>query len=137
MEQRRSKRKKITISLDAKLISGDKSYSGFIENLSEHGLKWYQYEGFVESLCKNEISIKTAPAKTAFNIVPGSKIELECKLPSGEKMHLLCKVIWSYKALSQETTKNSTVEPLPKYTTIGMEIIDPPLKYNNYFKSFD
>lgn len=136
MEKRRSKRKKITISLDAKLISGNKTYAGFIENLSEHGMKWYQYEGFIENLSKNEISIKTAPAKAALDIVPGTKIELEFKLPSGETMNLLCRVIWSYKTL-QEPADSPDADTGPKYTTIGMEITGPPLKYKKFFKSLD
>jgi hypothetical protein len=52
---------------------------------------------------------------------------LKFQIPSGETLNLNCEVIWLY-------TKK-TPPPGFKQNNIGMEIIDPPLKYKEFFKT--
>ncbi len=98
------------VILKAKLISGGKSYAGIIRNLSENG-------AYVE----------TAPTKTVTDFIPETTLKLEFKIPSGERLNLNCEVIWLY-------TKK-TLPPGFKQNNIGMEIIDPPLKYKEFLKT--
>lgn len=105
MEKRRSKR--ITVSLKAERISGSSNHSVFIENLSEHG-----------------ICMTAAPAKTAKDFTPETNVRLKLQLSSGETLNLDCRVIWSHKTLPHDPTKS-----------VGMEIIDPPLKYLEFLKT--
>lgn len=105
MERRRSKR--ILVSLKAELISGDVSYAGIIENLSEEG-----------------IYMRTLPTKAATDFTPETKHELKFQLPSGETINLHCKVKWSYKTPPHGLTNS-----------VGMEIIDPPPEYKEFLKT--
>jgi hypothetical protein len=105
MEKRRSKRK--IVRLKAERISGDKNHAVFIENLSEEG-----------------IYMITAPAKTSMDFIPGTALELKFQLRSGETLNLRCKVIWSHKNPPDGLTNS-----------VGMEIIDPPLKYKEFIKT--
>ena len=78
MERRCSQRKKITFSVDAKLISDDKSYDGFIENISQYGIKWYLYDECIDTIHNtNDLLIKTAPSRSPIDFIPGTKIELK------------------------------------------------------------
>ncbi len=134
MLKKRSKRKKITISIDAKLISGKKVYDGFIENISEHGIRWYHYSGTIEDFSEGKIYIKTAPAKIGLDCNPGTIIDLEIQIPSGEIINLQCKVVWS-KTQHHTPEKSAHLDKPKKYTKIGMEIVDPPQQYKKFFKT--
>ena len=134
MQKKRSKRKRITVSMDAKLISGKKVYDGFIENISEHGIRWYQYSGFIEDFSTDKIYIKTAPSQIALNCNPGAIIDLEFQISSGETINLQCRVIWS-KSRLHGPAKSIHFDTPPSYTIIGMEIIAPPHQYKKFFKS--
>lgn len=106
MERRRSERK--TIHLKAERISGDESHAVFIENISEHG-----------------IHIITAQAEPAEDFPPDTPLDLRFQLSSGETIELNCRVRWSY----QNTL------PAGLTSNIGMEIIDPPLRYREFVKN--
>lgn len=106
MEKRRSKR--VTVNLKAERISCTDNCSVFIENLSESG-----------------ISMLTTNNKKS-EYVPGSEIDLELELTTGETINLNCNVKWVYNNLPQEKTKN-----------VGLEIIDPPEKYMNFLKTLN
>lgn len=134
MQKKRSKGKRITVSMDAKLISGEKVYDGFIENISEHGIRWYQYSGFIEDFSADKIYIKTAPSKIVLNCNPGTIIDLEFQISSGEKISLQCRVIWS-KSRLHSPAKHVHADTPPAYMIIGMEIIAPPQQYRKFFKS--
>ena len=104
MERRRSKR--LTVNLKAERISCTDNCSVFIDNLSESG-----------------ISMLTT--KTKKNVyVPGSEIDLELELMTGETINLNCNVKWAYNNFPEEKTNN-----------VGLEIIDPPQKYMDFLKS--
>lgn len=137
MEHRSSKRKKIAFSVDAKLISGNKSYNGFIENVSEQGIKWYQYDGFVDDLSTDNLSIKTAPSKGTVDFEPGKQIELELILPSGEKLALYCIIKWATKSLHPESSNSQETVTSEKQITLGMEILNPPLPFKEFYKSLE
>ena len=99
MKERQTKR--IIINLPAELICGDRRYAGSIENLSPVGAY-----------------VVTAPAQSSLDFSPHSSLELRFRFPSGEKLNLHCIVKWSYAT------------PPHGYThSIGLEIIDPPLTY--------
>ena len=106
MEKRRSQR--TVISSKAELILGDKNYSGLVANVSEKGI-------FI---------IITAPDKTTIDFAPETTVELKFELPSGEILNLHSKIKWSYKTLSNHITYS-----------IGMEIIEPPLKYKEFLET--
>ena len=106
MDARRYKR--IIVNIQAELICGDTRFTSFIENLSEEGMY-----------------VIAAPTKSSFDFIPGTPGELRFKFPSGEKMHLHCKVRWSYNTPPHGLT-----------TSIGLEITDPPLAYKEFLKTF-
>jgi len=105
MERRRSKRK--IIRLEAERISGDSNHGVFIENLSETG-----------------IYMITAPARKEIDYTPGMMVDLKFHLKSDETLNLNCKVIWSYKTPPHGITNS-----------VGLEIIDPPLKYLEFVRT--
>jgi len=106
MERRRFERKKVY--LKAERISGDRNHGVFIENISENG-----------------IQIITAPAESVIEFSSGTPIDLKFVLPSGEVINLNCIVKWA----------DYTPPPYDATTTIGMEIIDPPLRYKEFVKN--
>ncbi len=118
MERRHFNRKKV--SLNVELISGDTSHLGFIENVSEEGLH-----------------LKTAPSRTEIDCTPGTILELKFQLPSKETLNLHCKVVWAYKTPHEGLTSSLKVDPAPEYTTMGMQIIDPPSKYKKFISSLN
>ncbi|MBI4682934.1 MAG: PilZ domain-containing protein [Nitrospirae bacterium] len=95
-------------SLEAKIISGGKTYSGIVMNFSEDGLY-----------------MVTATANTIVDITPSTIIELKCKLPSDKKISLKCEVKWFQ-------TKNS---PHGVAFSMGMEILRPPKEYINFIEN--
>ncbi len=109
MERRRSDRKKADIEIE--IISGEKKYSGTIENLSEHGL-------YLETS-----SINILKDSTDFD--PGIDCEVRFSDSLGDEISLSCKVVWSY-GIAPEGLKMK----------VGMEIIFPPPVYLNFYNSF-
>ncbi len=106
MEKRRSQR--IKIDLKAERISGDEKHGIFIENISENG-----------------IHIITAHVKEHKKYFPGRDVDLKLFLSSGEALSLRCKVKWS----CPEVLPNNLID------SIGLEIIDPPLRYIEFIKT--
>jgi hypothetical protein len=105
-EKRRTER--IVDSLDAEIISNNKSYNGLIMNFSESGLY-----------------MVTATAGTIVDVTPSTVVELKCSLPSNKKLSLRCEVKWFQ-------TKNS---PHGISFSMGMEILNPPREYKDFIKS--
>ncbi len=66
--------RKIPVSLNAKIVSGGKTYAGLIENVSEYGM-----------ISMIQISKDFTPEKI---------IELNFQIPSGEILSLNCELIW-------------------------------------------
>ncbi len=105
MEGRHSRR--IIVRLKAECISGHSNNAVFIENISEDGMYMI-----------------TTPAKTPIAYIPGTILELKPQFPSGETLHLHCRVVWSYKTPPHGLTDS-----------VGVEIIDPPPKYKEFLKT--
>ncbi len=96
----------MSVSLDAKLISNGVRSSGFIENISEHGLH-----------------LITASGKTRSSFIPETVLELTVQNPSGSKANLNCEVRWVHI--------NKT--PIHGLTyRMGMEILKQPSQYNEF-----
>ena len=106
MEKRRSQR--IKVNLKAERISGDEKHGIFIENISENG-----------------IHIIAAHVKEHKKYFPGRDVDLKLFLSSGEALSLRCKVKWS----CPEVLPNDLTD------SIGLEIIDPPLRYIEFIKT--
>ncbi len=104
MERRRSKR--IKVNLKAERISCTDNCSVFIEDLSKSG-----------------ISMLTTNTKKK-NYVPGTEIDLELELSTGETMNLNCNVKWAYDNSPEDPTNH-----------VGLEIVDPPHKYMEFLKT--
>jgi len=106
MERRLSKR--VNVKLGAELVSGDRTYAGVIENLSEHG-----------------IFMRTVPWETPVNCLPGTTIVLKFQPSSGETLSLHCEVKW----LHIDKTPS-----LGLTNSMGMAIIDPPRQYKEFLR---
>ncbi len=106
MEKRRHKR--VIDNLDAEIVAGDITYAGIIMNLSEDGCY-----------------MVTATSNKDVGLGNYSKLKLKCKLPSGKSLNMNCEVKWFQ-------TKTS---PYGTSLSMGMEIINPPLKYKKFIKS--
>ncbi len=98
---------RIIVSLPAELVVNDKSYASTIENLSDNGAY-----------------IVTTPRGSRSGLAPGTLLELKFRSPSGEKHSLNCRIIWSY-----ETPPHGFTE------SVGMEIINPPVSYQEFLKT--
>ncbi|MHA2101697.1 MAG: hypothetical protein ACW99A_23870, partial [Candidatus Kariarchaeaceae archaeon] len=57
------------------------------------------------------------------NYIPDTTVNLKFKLPSGQFLHLDCKIIWSNKNVSESLIEH-----------IGLEVINPPQEYNYYYQ---
>jgi hypothetical protein len=108
MDKRFSKR--IPARLEAYIFSGNKTYVGFIENVSEDG---FQY-----------LVISQVQAPQEFK--PEKIIQIYFQLPSGETLKLFCEVKWYLK--------NS---PDDKTLTLGIRIIDPSPKFKEFIKTLN
>jgi len=106
MEKSRSQR--IKVNLKAERISGDEKHGIFIENISENG-----------------IHIITAHEREHREYFPGRDVDLKLFLSSGGVLSLRCKVKW----LCPEVLPNDLID------SIGLEIIDPPLRYIEFVKT--
>ncbi len=110
MEKRRSERK--DISLGTELVSGGKSYSGVIGNVSEYG-----------------VFVKTSLTKTAIDFLPTTILDLKFRIPSKETINLQCEIIWLYsKKIHLRTSENGS----PLENNIGMEIKNVPPEYEKF-----
>lgn len=98
--------KRAIVNIRAELLSVDKRLVVFIENLSEDGL------------------YVTAPVKASFDFLVDMPIEIRFELPAGEKLNLHCLVKWAYRTPPHGLTNS-----------VGMTIIDPPLKYVETLKA--
>jgi len=100
MQKRRSTR--IIKRLEIKVISGGISFTGITSNLSEHGIFIRTKKGFA----------------------PGTTLELDLQLPSGENLHLHGKVKRTVKTQFHDV-KNG----------MGVELLDTPPKFIEFLKT--
>ncbi len=113
MERRRSERK--IVNLETMLISGNKSYSGVIGNISEYGAY-----------------VKTNLTNTALDFLPKTTVELKIRILSEETLNLSCEIIWLYtkQIPTRRLEAGSVLE-----NDIGMEIKNPPPSYKKFFEN--
>jgi len=95
------------VTFKARLILGDKSYPGYIENLTE-----------------GDIYLLASPLIPLTQSAPGVAFTLEFSPPSGEMFNLNCRLKWSYITPPHGLTKS-----------MGIEVADPSLQYINFFRS--
>lgn len=105
---------RIPVEFEATIIYEKKEYEAVIENLSEEGML-----------------VKANPAKVPIDFNPGTEIELEFELlsggtlrPSGERLKLHCRIIWSGKSSPDGLNK-----------TIGLKIMEQSIQYEEFLKS--
>jgi hypothetical protein len=110
MEKRQYKRK--NVHLNAEIISAAKVSPCLIENISGLGMN-------VETDAADPLSTKS-------RFTPGDKYKVRFNTPSGDLITLQCRVIWSYKTAPHGLKKK-----------IGLEILDPPADYINFFKEIN
>lgn len=108
MEKRHSKR--VPARLEAFILTGDRTYTGFIENISEDG-----FEFSINS------SIK-APDDFHYE----KTVEIYLQIPSGEAVNMLCTIKWLSK-------RSSVDEPF----TIGIKIAEPSPKFKALIQALD
>ena len=99
--------KRIPVSLQGELFTGDIIYAAFITDVSESGLS----------------SIIT-PLSIPVDVTPKSKSDIKVRLDSGEIINLSCEKRWSRKIGDGFTKK------------IGMEIINAHVQYKNLLITF-
>jgi hypothetical protein len=103
--------KRKSVHLPAHLVVGDRKYAGFIVNISCRGIGMYVVTKFSEG---------------TIDCAGGSVLTLEAQSPSGEVLSLQCTIKWL------RIRKYSQVSLT---TSIGMEIIDPPVSFAKLFES--
>lgn len=94
---------RLTVNLKAERITCTKNCSVFIENLSETG-----------------IYMITSPPNNN-DYIPGSEIDLELELNNGKIINLFCHVKWAIDNSPEHLT-----------SSVGLEIIDPPMEYKEF-----
>ncbi len=105
LNKRRSKRQ--MVSLITRFASNNSSYTALIENISEEG-----------------IFMRVSPSSNGLNLTPGSKLELQIKLPSGEFLSSHCNIVWSYKN-----------PPYRVINSAGMKIMNPSPQYADFLRT--
>ena len=95
------------VTFKARLILDDKSYPGYIENLTE-----------------GDMYLLASPLIPLTQSAPGSAFTLEFSPPSGEMFNLNCRLKWFYRTPPHGLTKS-----------LGIEVTDPSLQYINFFRS--
>ena len=105
MNMERRFHKRIYLHMKARIISDDKTYDGYVEDVSESGIG-----SFVISSIKLKNTLAT-----------NDIIELNLQMPSDETMNLNCKVMWIKKGVFSDKTIG-----------LGMQIIDTPAEYRDW-----
>ena len=121
---------KTAVNLYAKIIIGDKTYNGYIENVSQEGAEYLMtclINVSTEAKAKKitEIHFKVS-SKDSEDFKPEKTAEVHFQTPSGEAINLNCEVIWF--SVSQHDNRTEV---------FGMEIINPPAQYMEFLKSIN
>ena len=106
MERRRHKR--IYIHLKARITVDDRTYDGYIENISESGIGY----------------LMASPESITDDFLSSKSIELELQIQPGKTIVLACVAKWARKGLASGKTIG-----------VGMSIIDPPVEYGNWLRA--
>jgi hypothetical protein len=105
VERRKHKRRYFDVK--ARITLADKTFDGYISNVSESGIGY---------LITSSVMLKG-------DVPPYEIIELSFETPEGKLMELQCEVRWSQKGFYSGKT-----------TSLGMKIIDPPPVYLEWLK---
>ena len=121
---------KTAVNLYAKIIIGDKTYNGYIENVSQEGAEYLMtclINVSTEAKAKKitEIHFKVS-SKDSEDFKPEKTAEVHFQTPSGEAINLNCEVIWF--SVSQYDNRTEV---------FGMAIINPPAQYKEFLKSLN
>lgn len=108
IEKRHSKR--IPVRFEAYILTGEKTYMGSVENVSEDG-----FEYLVHSSVK-------APEDFHYE----NRVEIYFQIPSGEAVNMFCTVKW--------LSKNPSAE---KPLTIGIKIAEHSPKFKGLIQTLD
>ncbi len=103
MERRRHKR--IYIHLKATITVDDRTYDGYIENISESGIGY----------------LMASPESIKDDFLSSKSIELKLQMQPGKTIVLDCIAKWAKKGLASGKTIG-----------VGMNIIDPPVEYGDW-----
>lgn len=109
MERRQSRRHHIFIN--AEIISGGKSYTGVLGDISETGLY---------------VSIRSADSGIKFT--PKTIFYIEFKTPSEETLKLHCRLTWSYEISIVKSLRKSAYN-------LGMEITETCPGYEEFYEN--
>lgn len=95
------------VSIKAELSSSRENYEGYIMNLSDDG-----------------IYVVTTPTRSSMDFIPGNTLQVKIQDHSGKTLNLQCEVDWLHihKAPPHGLTNS-----------MGMEIIDTPQEYRDFF----
>ena len=99
--------KKKLARVEVELVSGEKNHRGYTEYFSQ-----------------DDVYIKTIPVENPIDYSAGKIFDVKFKSSSGEAVCLNCKIKWSYKTPPHGLT-----------VSVGMDIIDPPADYREFFKN--
>lgn len=108
MEKRHFKR--TPVRLEAFILSGDQTYAGSIENVSENGFEYLMH----------------TPIKAPEDFHFEKTVEIYLQIPSGEAVNMFCTVRWL-------SNRPSVDGPL----TIGIKIADPSPKFKDLIRTLD
>jgi len=103
----RRKHRRIYFDVKARITLGDKTYDGYIGNVSESGIGYL----ITSSVMLNE------------DVPPYEVLELSFETPEGKLIEMQCEVRWSKKGFYSGKT-----------TSLGMKIINPPPEYEQWLK---
>lgn len=96
--------KRVPVGIGADITSDSKNYGAYIGNLSAYGLY-----------------LITVQTEGTVNFKVRKKFQLHYQIHTGETLHLYCRKRWLY-----------TISPHSFINRIGVEIINPPLRYKEF-----
>ena len=100
--------KRTAVNLTAEIISGGKSFTGAIDNVSEGGIGY----------------LINSSIKDSTDFTPTKNIEINFVTSSGNNIILKCEIAWFSK------TPEGTSD-----LTLGLKIVDPPAEYKEWINN--
>jgi hypothetical protein len=101
---------KIHVNLYVKIILGGETYYGYIDDVAQEGDEY----------------LITCVIKVSKNFTPEKIAKIYFQIPSGETINLSCAIRWFL--ISQYDNKTEV---------IGMKIMNPPAKYEEFIRSLN
>jgi hypothetical protein len=101
-------RDKIRVNLNGNIYSGDKTFAGIIEYISNEGMEY----------------ILSSSIKVSKDYTPPQIIQLNFLTPIGSSLNLTCNVICFLRS-----------EPEDNTLTMGMKVLNPPPQYLEFMET--